>query len=68
MSLTHTQQQTLVLLDGTQTSQEACHHDDGAQGDDEVGGRERREGRRQRRKVALGDREPDSDTQQATPT
>lgn len=35
---THTQQQALVLLDGTHTTQEARHHDDGAQDDDQIGG------------------------------
>lgn len=35
--ITHTQQQTLVLLDGTHAAQEACHHDDGAQDDDQIG-------------------------------
>lgn len=51
---THAQQQALVLLDGAEASQEARHHDDAAQGDDEVGGRERWEGGRQAGEAALG--------------
>lgn len=61
---THTQQQTLVLLDGTKAPQETCHHDDGAQDDDEVGGGERGEGGRQGGEAALGDRQPNPDAQQ----
>lgn len=34
---THAQKQALVLLDGTQAAEEACYHDDGADGDDHVG-------------------------------
>lgn len=44
VQFTHTQQQTLVLLDGTQATQEACNHDDSTQGDDEVGSRDGGEG------------------------
>lgn len=43
VDLTHAQEQALVLLDGAQASQEARYHDDGADGDDHVGGRERGE-------------------------
>lgn len=38
---THTQKEALVLLDGPQAAQEACYHDDGADGDDHVGGGQR---------------------------
>ncbi|KAG7244117.1 hypothetical protein INR49_004934 [Caranx melampygus] len=65
---THTQQQALVLLDGTQAAQEARHHDNDAEGDDEVGSGERREGGRQGGKAALRDRQPHADTQQPAPT
>lgn len=36
--LTHTQEQALVLLDGAQATEKACHHDDGSDADDHVGG------------------------------
>lgn len=64
---THTKQEALVLLDGAQASQEARHHDDGAQRDNEVGGRQRWEGWRQRGKVALRHRQPHAHAQQAAP-
>lgn len=38
LNLTHAQKQALILLDGTQATEEACYHDDGADGDDHVGG------------------------------
>lgn len=41
-ALTHAQQQALVLLDGPQATEEACHHDDGSDADDHVGGRQSR--------------------------
>lgn len=65
---THTQQKALVFLDGTQASQKTCHHDNTAKGDDEVGGRERREGRWQGGKTTLWHRQPQTDTQQSTAT
>lgn len=38
IGLTHAQKQALVLLDGTQATEESRYHDDGADGDDHVGG------------------------------
>ena len=38
IDLTHAQKQALVLLDGAQATEEACYHDNGADGDDHVGG------------------------------
>lgn len=35
--LTHAQKQALVLLDGTQATEKACYHDDGADGNDHIG-------------------------------
>lgn len=43
LNVTHTQKQALVLLDGAQATKEARYHDDGADGDDHVGGRQRGE-------------------------
>lgn len=65
---THTQQQALVLFDGSKATQETSHHDDAAEGDDEVGGGDRREGGRQGGKAALRHRQPHADAQQSTPT
>lgn len=65
---THTQQKALILLDGTQASQKTRHHDDTAEGDDEVGGRERREGGRQGGETSLWHRQPQTDTKQSAAT
>lgn len=43
VDLTHAQEQALVLLDGTQATEKARYHDDGADGDDHVGSRQRGE-------------------------
>lgn len=40
VDLTHAQKQALVLLDGTQATEKACYHDNGADGDDHVGSRQ----------------------------
>jgi len=66
LQCTHAQQQALVLLNCTQTTQETRHHDDGAEGDDEVGGGERGERGRQGGEAALRNRQPHADTQQST--
>lgn len=63
---THTQQQELVLLDGAHPAQEACHHDDGAQDDDQIGGWEWGEGGRECGKAPLRHGEPDPYSQQTT--
>lgn len=64
--ITHTQQQALVLLDGAHAAQEARHHDDGAQDDNEVGSRERGEGGRECGEAPLRHGEPDPYSQQTT--
>lgn len=43
VDLTHAQKQALVFLDGTQATEKARYHDDGANGDDHVGSRQRGE-------------------------
>lgn len=68
MGQTYTEEQALVFFDGPQAAQEAGHHNDGAYGDDQVGGRQRRETRGEGGKVALGHGEPDAHTQQPTAT
>lgn len=65
---TYAQQQTFVLLDGAQAAQEPRHHDDGAQGDDQVGGGQRGEGGRQRGKAALRHGQPHAHAQEPTAT
>lgn len=66
--ITHAQKQALVFLDGAQATEEACHHDDGAYGDDHVGSREWREGGGEGGEAALRHRQPDSNSQQPTAT
>lgn len=61
---THAQKQALVLLDGAQAAEEARYHDDGADGDDHVGGRQRGERGREGGEAALGHREPDAHAEQ----
>lgn len=68
MGQTYTEEQALVFFDGPQAAQEAGHHDDGAYGNDQVGGRQRRETRGEGGEVALGHGEPDAHTQQPTAT
>lgn len=65
---TYAQEKALILLDGTQATQKPSHHDNAAKGDDEVGGRERRERGRKSGEAALRHREPEADTQQPTST
>lgn len=62
------QKQALVFLDGAQASEEACHHDNGAYGDDHVGSGERGEGWGEGGEAALRHRQPDSNSQQPTAT
>lgn len=38
--LTYTEEEALVFLDGPQAAEEACHHDDGPDGNDQVGCRQ----------------------------
>lgn len=61
---THAQKQALVLLDGAQAAKEACYHDDGADGDDHVGCRQRRERGREGGEAALGHRQPNAHAKQ----
>lgn len=66
--ITYAQKQALVFLDGTQATEEARHHDDGAYGDDHVGSGERGEGGGEGGEAALRNRQPDSNSQQPTAT
>ncbi len=66
--ITYAQKQALVFLDGTQASEEARHHDDGADGDNHVGSGERGEGGGEGGEAALRHRQPDSNSQQPTAT
>ena len=54
MEFTYTEKEALVFLDGPQAAEEACHHDNGAYGDDQVGCRQRGEAGGEGGKVALG--------------
>lgn len=65
---THAQKQALVLLDGTQATEKARYHDDGANGDDHVGGWQWGEWGREGGKAALRHREPDAHAEQPTAT
>lgn len=60
LDLTHAQKQALVLLDGTQATEEARHHDDSADGDDHVGGRQRGKWGGEGGEAALRYRQPDA--------
>ncbi len=55
---TYTQQEALVLLDGTEATKKARYHDDGAQGNDQIGGWEGGEGGGEGGKAALRNRQP----------
>lgn len=65
---TYTQEQALVFLDGTQTTKETGHHDNGAYSDDKVGSGEGGEGGREGGKAALRHCQPDPYAQQSTAT
>ena len=64
----HHEEQAALLLQGPQAAQEARHHGDAPRHQEEVGGRERREGQRQRGEVGLGEGEPHPHAKKATPT
>ncbi len=66
VDLTHAQKQALVLLDGTQATEKARYHDDGADGDDHVGSRQWGEWGREGGEAALRHREPDAHAEQPT--
>lgn len=59
---TYAQQQALVLLDGTEATQEARYHDNGAQGNDQIGSGEGGERGRERGETALRNGQPDTHT------
>lgn len=63
---TYAEQQGATLLDGADAAQAANQHDDGSHGDEEIGSRQRRQRGGQSRKVSLGDRQPDADSQNPT--
>lgn len=65
---TYTEEEALVFLDGPQAAEEAGHHDDGADGDDEVGCRQRGEAGGEGGEVALGHGEPDAHAEQPAAT
>lgn len=59
---TYAQQQALVLLDGTEATQEARYHDNGAQGNDQIGSGEGGERGWERGEAALRNGQPDTHT------